>query len=445
MKWTFFPFGVLFFFLSLSLSMVPFALGQTPNWYKGALHSHTLWSDGNTLPEVAVENHIKMGYHFYVISDHSELQTNPDRWRELPADSPQITTAKKYGPLDERDDDEGKHFVRLKTIWELKKEFDRPGEFLLIPGMEQNAHLTRLGPEQFSLHANAINIAETIPWPLFDTPVECMRDWLKNTNESAQKHQLQSLWMVNHPFWVYYDVLPEHLIEVPEVQFFELNADGLEVHKPHPNFCERDRFWDIVCAFRLAEGNPAIYMTGGDDSHNHLNFKDNASCAGIVWNQVRASELTADALVTAMKQGDYYVSSGVALDDVTYDPESKTLTVKVRPEEGVHYRIDFIGTKADFDRTTIEHEIKAQLPADEFKSHVTSVPHRVFKEYSQTIGQVFQSVEGTQAAYTLSDDDLYVRALITSDKKPSYTGNHMPKFESAWTQPVGWKERLKER
>ena len=34
------------------------------NWKKGALHCHTLWSDGNTLPETAIKMFMDEGYDF---------------------------------------------------------------------------------------------------------------------------------------------------------------------------------------------------------------------------------------------------------------------------------------------------------------------------------------------------------------------------------------------
>ena len=57
---------------------------------------------------------------------------------------------------------------------------------------------------------------------------------------------------------------------------------------------------------------------------------------------VRATELSAQALVTAMEAGDFYGSSGVLLESVVVNEERLSITVRAEP--GVRYRIRFIGT-----------------------------------------------------------------------------------------------------
>lgn len=432
--------GLTFALCAWCLLFVSSSTLQAQQWYKGALHCHSLWSDGNSFPEKVIDVHRDLGYQFVVISDHSKLQVDKNRWKELSAKDPRVVDyMARYGSWVEQKDENGKHFVRLKTIDELKKKFDVPGEFLLIPGHEQNAHTTKLGPDQFSVHANPINIAETIPWPPKDTPLECIRTWRANTYESAKKHGLNSIWMLNHPIWVYYDVMPRDLIAAPEVQLFEWNSDGLEVHKPHPAMCGQEGFWDIVCAFRIIHGDQAIYCAGGDDAHNFDMKHVGGSKPGCIYTVVRAAKLDANTIVQAMKDGDFYISTGVTLNDVAWDKTNKTLTVRVKAEPGVSYRIEFLGTKRNFDQSTKEHIVKAEADATHFTYHTKMIPNRIITEYSKDIGRVFQTTQGPTATYTLKSDDLYIRARITSDRKATRRGNYTPEYESAWTQPVGWK------
>ena len=42
-------------------------------WYKGNLHTHTLWSDGDAPPEVTVSWYKNHGYDFLTLSDHNIL------------------------------------------------------------------------------------------------------------------------------------------------------------------------------------------------------------------------------------------------------------------------------------------------------------------------------------------------------------------------------------
>src|ERR1051325_3538284 len=42
-------------------------------WWKGNLHTHTLWSDGDDYPEMVVNWYKDQGYNFLALSDHNVL------------------------------------------------------------------------------------------------------------------------------------------------------------------------------------------------------------------------------------------------------------------------------------------------------------------------------------------------------------------------------------
>src|SRR5687767_12048613 len=42
-------------------------------WWKGNLHTHSLWSDGDDFPEMIGEWYRGQGYHFLALSDHNIL------------------------------------------------------------------------------------------------------------------------------------------------------------------------------------------------------------------------------------------------------------------------------------------------------------------------------------------------------------------------------------
>ena len=50
------------------------------HWKKGALHTHTLWSDGCSIPELAIKIYRQEGYHFVCLSDHNLFQDDPNFW-----------------------------------------------------------------------------------------------------------------------------------------------------------------------------------------------------------------------------------------------------------------------------------------------------------------------------------------------------------------------------
>jgi hypothetical protein len=147
------------------------------------------------------------------------------------------------------------------------------------------------------------------------------------------------------------------------------------------------------------------------------------------WVCVRAARLEADALIQSMCRGDFYSSTGVTLADVAFDAVSGTLKVKVTPDAGANYTVRFVTTQAGFDRATATFDD----PAKEKK------PARKGIRYSDAIGKTVQTIEAAEATYTLAPDDLYVRAVVTSSRKAVSRVSNEPEFETAWTQPYGWR------
>ncbi len=52
-------------------------------WFKGNLHTHSLWSDGNDFPEMIADWYRQQGYQFLALSDHN-LLSEGTRW--MPVD-----------------------------------------------------------------------------------------------------------------------------------------------------------------------------------------------------------------------------------------------------------------------------------------------------------------------------------------------------------------------
>jgi hypothetical protein len=99
--------------------------------------------------------------------------------------------------------------------------------------------------------------------------------------------------------------------------------------------------------------------------------------------------------------------------------------VEVEPVEGVSYSIRFVGTKKDFDTSTRTFE----------DPRVGNKPARTGLIYSSDIGITFKTVAGTSASYQMAPDDLYVRAVISSTRRPRYREYNEPMTETALTQP----------
>ena len=130
-------------------------------------------------------------------------------------------------------------------------------------------------------------------------------------------------------------------------------------------------------------------------------------------------------IVEAMQRGDFYASSGVTLKDVRFDPGSKTLKIEIAAEDGVSYTTQFIGTRKGYDRAV------EKIPTPEGEN----VPYRL--RYSKDVGAVLATSDSLTPSYTLTGDELYVRAVITSSASPKNPIEPGQKAK-AWTQPVGW-------
>ena len=61
---------ILFCLIIVSLSA---GAQNATNWYKGNLHTHSYWSDGDEFPEMVMDWYKTHGYQFVSLSDHNLL------------------------------------------------------------------------------------------------------------------------------------------------------------------------------------------------------------------------------------------------------------------------------------------------------------------------------------------------------------------------------------
>ena len=138
---------------------------------------------------------------------------------------------------------------------------------------------------------------------------------------------------------------------------------------------------------------------------------------------LRAKYLTPESIVNAMKRGDFYASSGVVLHKVEFDEASTTLHIEIEPDGDAEFTTQFIGTPVDFDKTTMQRVDKEGNPVEGTL------------DYSDDVGKVFATQKGIKASYQLTRNELYVRAVITSNKAPDNATSESP-LQKAWTQPI---------
>jgi hypothetical protein len=439
-------------------------------WYKGNLHTHTFWSDGKAFPEEAVAWYKSRGYNFLGLSDHNVFQDDTDRWTEIISDDepferpfnngdigyryyPRVcrryleTYAKAFPWAQTRTSAAGRTEVRLRTFAELSSRFNTPGEFLLMPDVEATRRVRYSDGRVHQLHMNYVNVPQILPSFLekgFNRDVDdiSLKDFLAaHAGEAASVAKslgAPHVFVLNHPIWKWYDVGPEVIADNPAVRFFEVCNNGGEFAPASglpADGLDTDRFWDVANAFRARRGQPLVYGIGTDDTHNYRGEPGRMLMPGNAWSLVRAESLDAASLVAAMNAGDFVTCEGLEPEDVSFDRASGTLSVSVPP--GASERtVRFIVSKRDFSETPVGRMVVRP------REHVGIVKYqREIAVYEGKVGMTARTAtarpgEPICASYTMTQDDLYVRARIEERGATLCTAPLHPQgIRVAWTQP----------
>lgn len=392
-------------------------------WWKGNLHTHTLWSDGDDFPEMIAEWYLERGYHFLALSDHNVLSQG-QKWiklSDLDKRGGKIALDKYLARFGESwvemRGDGAEREVRLKPLGEVRSLVEQRGRFLMIQAEEISDAF-----EGRPIHINAANLVEQIAPQRGTSVSNTIENNLRGIYDQARQTGQPILPHLNHPNFRW-AVTAEDIAEAVSDQFFEIyNGHPLVNQLGDAEHTPVERTWDIANALRISKfGGAPLYGLATDDSH-HYHFPGMArSAPGRGWIMVRARHLTPESLIRAVVAGDFYASSGVVLREVKYDAGSSELRVEIEPDGEATYTTRFVGTLRGADTTP----------------HPAPTTQRVTQLYSDEIGRELAVVEGLNPAYRLTGQELYVRAIITSSEahgNPSFAGQ----VKQAWTQPVGW-------
>jgi hypothetical protein len=403
--------------VAATLAMV--ACTASPRWYKGNLHTHSYWSDGDQFPEVILLAYRDRGYDFVSVSDHNVL-ARTDRWVAVDAMPNGEASLAEYRRVlgeewvEARENRAGGLEVRLKRFDEYAGRVARPGRFLVIQGEEITDRF-----ESRPLHVNATNVAEFIPpqggasvADVLQRNITAVLDQRRVTAQPMFPH-------VNHPNFGW-GVTAEDLMDLDGERFFEVYNGHPLVHNAGDSIRpSTERLWDIVLTHRLTSGLDVVYGIAADDAHHYRRVDSTRANPARGWVMVHAAQLVPEAIIAAMEAGDFYASTGVVLSDIRRSASG--LELRVEGEPGVTYVTEFVGTRAGYDRETRE------LPA------IDGFP--VTRRYSADIGTVLAEVTGLNPSYAFTGDEIYVRARIRSSRladRPVHAGE----VQMAWVQPV---------
>ena len=365
-------------------------------WYKGNLHTHSLWSDGDDFPEMIIQYYKDNDYQFIALSDHNTIGDS-EFWYEIREREVKNKTLEKYqnrfGDWVETKIDSGKTLVRLKTFEEFRSKLQVPDSFLVIKSEEVTSSF-----EKKPIHINVTNIVEKI-YPIRGTSVlDVMQRTLDTVHKQRKRLKTPMFAHINHPNFGY-GISADDLKQLNGERFFEVynghpavNNEGDDIH------IDTETIWDLVNIHYHNEGKPLLFGIATDDSHNYHSFSSEDSNTGRGWVMVNCKKLAVEDIISAMEKGDFYASTGVHLKKLHTD--KKQIEIEVDPEFGVIYEIIFIG----------------------------------YQKGAEDVVEL-KKVIGNSASYTFQKEDVFVRVSINSDAKKD---NPIIKDETkkAWTQPL---------
>src|SRR5258705_10448548 len=70
-------------------------LRNGPQYWKGNLHTHSFWSDGDDFPEMIADWYKRNNYHFLALTDHNVLSEG-QRWVDVSERMTKSQALKKY-------------------------------------------------------------------------------------------------------------------------------------------------------------------------------------------------------------------------------------------------------------------------------------------------------------------------------------------------------------
>ncbi len=259
------------------------AFSPEGKWFKGNIHAHTTVSDGTVDPEKQAADYRAMGYDFLSLTDHNVMLTHSH----------------------------------------LSSE-----DFLMLPGWERDIPLEE---KVKCIHVVGLFPADTpddaeVSRPKGDPAQMSMQDLLD------QMRTENAFTVIAHPLWSRME--PEEVRALNSFDAIEVFNTGTE------RLCHAGRadvYWDML----LREGK-RVYAIACDDTHGKTAKSDRFGG----WVMVNAKSLTQEAILDALRKGNFYASCGPEIHEayiedgelhVSCSPCSEIHVVSYPPRGKAHY------------------------------------------------------------------------------------------------------------
>lgn len=285
-------------------------LGKYKNFYKANLHCHSTNSDGRFTVEQLKENYKNCGYSIVAFTDHEHLIDNSHLNDQ---NFLAITSAELA-------------IKEFPTVSTLKNHSMKVAHFNIYALDPKNT----LTPCYSSVYDHYIS-DEIRHLIRFDCEYERAHT-IEGINDLIKKCKEQGFLVAyNHPTW--------SLENATDYNFYE-NLDFIEVY--NHSCCIHGRPDDEHVFDDIMRTGKKICCTCADDNHNGgLSHVNDDSFGG--WVNINADKLDYSAIIDALKNGDFYASTGPEIYSLTKDGDK--VTIKTSASKQI--RLTTFGRRSD--------------------------------------------------------------------------------------------------
>lgn len=240
-------------------------LDGAQRFFKGNLHLHTTWSDGDLPADQVVSRFKEKGYHFISISDH-DIYARTEAYNT--SDFITLPGTERGGLNPVAGKNPGYHFGVI----------DDPTVEAALPRYE---HLHKF--------------SKPVPWTGDDAPQQLIDELIAHGN----------LVVFNHPEW--------HLTRFEDMVKYD-RFFAVEIYNYSTEWSTATSYGTAYWDHALQNGK-RVFGIASDDSHSHNSDMAIPDYGG-GWVQVQAKALTPSDIVKSLKEGSFYSSSGPKIYDL---------------------------------------------------------------------------------------------------------------------------------
>jgi len=289
-------------------------MSENLHWFKGNTHTHTTLSDGDASPDDVIRWYAENGYGFLAITDHGV-----------------------YAPPEDFDG----HGLTLIGGTELGGLAQKP---VWIMNERQ---------ETTPIHAVGLGVSQHLESFSADTVLQTIQ---MNVDSIGQTGAVP---VMSHPnyWWAFGD---REMTQVTGCDHFELvNQHPACFPYGDEEHASVEIFWD-----RCLSAGRKLYGLAADDAHQYQQWGPGYANPGKGWIVARSASSSPGDILRAIRSGDFYASTGVALVEYTVT-ESRILVGVDETTTPDGFEVLFIGLDGEIQFAGSSNPIEYEFRGDE--------------------------------------------------------------------------------